>query len=147
MITRRLFLGGLLLAGATAPSVVHADFIMRVKAPKLVGSWGPEPWTLVPGFDYDGPWYERVGENYRVWTADNMRTDWRAPNLGYLSSDRSKLTTVVSQTQFDAMLAYYKERPDAKWVHTQGHCDLTHSVIEEHQSLGQEYTAYTGLYP
>ncbi len=144
MITRRLFLGGLLVAGATSPSVVHADSIMRVRPSKL---WVPEPWTLVPDFDYDGPWYERVGENYRVWTADNMRTFWRNPDLGYLSSRPESMKTVVNQTRLESMLAYYKECPDAKWVHKQGHYDLTHSVIEEHKSQGQDYAAYTGLYP
>ncbi len=124
MITRRLFLGGLLVASATAPSVVQADFIMRVSTLKVPIPWVPEPWILVPGFDYDGPWYERVGDDYRVWTADNMRTFWRNPDLGYLSSKSESMKTVVNKTQFEAMLSYYKEFPDAKWIHKNGHHDM-----------------------
>jgi hypothetical protein len=120
MITRRLFLSGILAVGALSPAVVDARSLMRVKVP---GVWVPEPWTLVPGHDYDGPWYERVGENYRVWSADNMRTFWRNPDLGYLSSRSESRTTVVNQTQFDVMLAYYKETPGAKWIHKHGHHD------------------------
>lgn len=118
MISRRLFLAGMLTSGVTAPAVVSARSIMPIVVPKI---WVPQPWTLQPGFDYDGPWYERVGDKYRVWTADNLRAFWRTPDLGYLSSDKSSLTTVVNQAQFDAILAYYKERPDAKWIHKQGH--------------------------
>ncbi len=121
MITRRLFLGGLLTVGITAPAVVKARYLMPVVVPKV---WVPEPWILVPGHDYDGPWYERIGDDYRVWSADNMRAFWRIPNLGYLSSKPESMKTVINQTQFDAMLAYYKDCPDAKWIHKHGQHDM-----------------------
>jgi hypothetical protein len=109
--------------------------------------WTPyEEYTLESGFDYDGPWYKRVGQDYCVWTADNMRTFWRTPDMGYLSSNKDSLQTVVNQAQFDAILAYYKECPDGKWIHKNGHHDLMPSAVDEFRDKGQDYTCYTGLH-
>jgi len=140
MISRRLFLAGMLTSGVIAPAVVNARSIMPIVVPKI---WVPEPWTLVPGYNYDGPWYERVGQDYRVWSADRMRTFWRTPDLGYLSSDKDKLTAVVSKTELDSMLAYYKDCPDARWIHKHGHHDLTPSAFDEFQDQGLAFPCPT----